>query len=134
MLTRARLAAYQLESPVTADAIAAAEQAAPIPFPAAYKNLLSISNGLYSDGCLALHPIEALMQRNHDYEVHTYLPDYYMIGDDSGGQAILIDRHGIIYEVGMGVMDAAYLEKSADTLDALLIDHAGKTLNERTND
>ena len=31
-------------------------------------------------------------------------------------------------------MDAAYLEKSADTLDALLIDHAGKTLNERTND
>lgn len=74
------------------------------------------------------------MQRNHDYEVHTYLPDYYMIGDDCGGQAILIDRHGIIYEVGMGVMDAAYLEKSADTLDALLIDHAGKTLNERTND
>ena len=134
MLTRAQLTAYQLAPPATADAIAAAEQAAPIPFPAAYKNLLSISNGLYSDSCLALHPVEYLMQRNHDYEVHLCLPDYYMIGDDSGGQAILIARGGIIYEVGMGVMDAAYLEKSADTLEALLIDHAGKTLSEHAND
>ena len=134
MLTRAQLTAYQLAPPATADAIAAAEQAAPIPFPAAYKNLLSISNGLYSDSCLALHPVEYLMQCNHDYEVHLCLPDYYMIGDDSGGQAILIDRSGALYEVGMGVMDADWLEPSAASLADLLITHAGRTLSEREDD
>lgn len=57
-----------------------------------------------------------------------------MIGDDSGGQAILIDRSGALYEVGMGVMNADWLEPSAASLADLLISHAGRTLSEREDD
>lgn len=57
-----------------------------------------------------------------------------MIGDNSGGQAILIDRSGVLYEVGMGVMNADWLEPSAASLADLLISHAGRTLSEREDD
>lgn len=50
-----------------------------------------------------------------------YLPGFFMIGDDGGGNAILLnlgDRR--IYEVGMGVMDEESMEFSAGSLDELL--------------
>lgn len=136
MLTRANLTAnphFTLHPPATDAAINAAEDASS-PFPPEYRALLRLTNGLYSDGCLVLYATEDLATRNQDYEVPTYLPDYLMIGDDSGGQAILIDRSGALYEVGMGVMDADWLEPSAASLADLLITHAGRTLSEREDD
>lgn len=137
MLTHANLAAnphITLHPPAAEAAIDAAEDASTIPFPPDYRALLRITNGLHSNGCLALYSAEDLATRNHDYEVPTCLPDYLMIGDDSGGQAILIDRSGVLYEVGMGVMDADWLEPSAASLADLLITHAGRTLSEREDD
>ena len=137
MLTRANLTAnphFTLHPPATDTTINAAEDASNIPFPPEYRALLRLTNGLYSDGCLVLYAAEDLTTRNQDYEVPTYLPDYLMIGDDSGGQAILIDRSGALYEVGMGVMDADWLEPSAASLADLLITHAGRTLSEREDD
>lgn len=137
MLTRVNLTTnphFTLHPPATDTAINAAEDASSIPFPPEYRALLRLTNGLYSDGCLVLYAAEDLATRNQDYEVPTYLPDYLMIGDDSGGQAILIDRSGALYEVGMGVMDADWLEPSAASLADLLITHAGRTLSEREDD
>lgn len=54
-----------------------------------------------------------------------------MIGDDNGGQAILINEAGEVFEVAMGVMDIAFVEQSAKSIADLLINYQGKTLNER---
>jgi hypothetical protein len=80
---------------------------------------------------LALHEIEILPERNIEYEVKKYIPGYFMIGDDSGGQAILIDAAGEIFEVGMGVMNSKFMKRSADSLSDLLINLKGLTLGER---
>lgn len=70
------------------------------------------------------------MQRNFDYEVPEYLSGYFMIGDDGGGTAILINaRDRRIYEVDMGVMDERFVELSANSLGELLA--LGTTLIER---
>ena len=126
MLTRANLTAnphFTLHPPATDTAIDAAEDASTIPFPPEYRALLRLTNGLSSDGCLVLYAAEDLATRNQDYEVPTYLPDYLMI-----------DRSGVLYEVGMGVMNADWLEPSAASLADLLITHAGRTLSEREDD
>ncbi|NHC59985.1 SMI1/KNR4 family protein [Paenalcaligenes suwonensis] len=122
---------YSVNPPALLEQIQVAQSQSTIRFPQAYVDLLLISNGLSSDGCLALHGIDALPQRNADYEVAEYLPDYFMIGDDSGGQAIVINESGEIFEVGMGVMSQDALEKSADSIADLLINHQGLTLGER---
>lgn len=80
---------------------------------------------------LAIHEIEDMPARNLDYEVQTYLPGYFMIGDDSGGQAILLNEMGEVFEVGMGVMDLSDLQQSANSITELLGKYQGKTLNER---
>lgn len=72
------------------------------------------------------------MQRNLDYEVPEYLPGYFMIGDDGGGIAILINtRDKRIYEADMGVMDERFAELSANSLEELLA--IGTTRIERNN-
>ena len=82
-------------------------------------------------GCLALHEIEILPERNIEYEVPRYLPGCFMIGDDSGGQAILINSSGKVFEVGMGITNPKFLERSADSLTDLLVNLKGLTLGER---
>lgn len=122
---------YSVNSPALLEQIQIAQSQSNVSFPPDYVALLLISNGLSTDGCLALHGIDALPQRNADYEVAEYLPGYFMIGDDSGGQAIVINEEGEVFEVGMGVMSLDFLEKSANSLADLLITHQGLTLGER---
>lgn len=122
---------YSVNSPASSEQIQLAQSQSTITFPQAYIDLLLLSNGLASEGCLALHKIEALTARNADYEVAEYLPGYFMIGDDSGGQAILINENGEVFEVGMGVMSQEFIEQSAESLEDLLIHHQGLTLGER---
>ncbi|WP_148654121.1 hypothetical protein [Burkholderia plantarii] len=54
---------------------------------------------------MALHEISILPEQNKECEVQKYLPGFFMMGDDSGGQAILINQAGEVCEVGMGVMN-----------------------------
>lgn len=122
---------YSLNPAASPEQVQRAQAQSNVNFPDDYVALLLISNGLSSDGCLALHNIDALPQRNAEYEVADYLPGYFMIGDDSGGQAILMNEKGEIFEVGMGVMSRDFLEKSADSLTDLLITQHGLTLVER---
>lgn len=122
---------YSVNPPASVGQIQLVQSQSTITFPQAYVDLLLLSNGLSSEGCLTLHPIEALPTRNTDYEVAEYLAGYFMIGDDSGGQAILINGNGEVFEVGMGVMSIDFLEKSAESLEDLLITQEGLTLGER---
>ncbi|MGG4606027.1 SMI1/KNR4 family protein [Paenalcaligenes sp. Me131] len=122
---------YSVNSPASLEHIQFAESRSTISFPQAYIDLLLVSNGLRSEGCLTLHEIEALTARNADYDVAEYMPGYFMIGDDSGGQAILLNENGEVFEVGMGVMSIDFLEKSAESLEDLLITQEGLTLGER---
>lgn len=122
---------YTLNPPASTDQVQQSQSLSTIRFPQTYVDLLSLSNGLSSDGCLVLHEIETLPERNTDYDVAEYLPGYFMIGDDSGGQAVLINESGEIFEVGMGVMSHDFLEKSAESLEDLLIHHQGMSLGER---
>ncbi|WDD92268.1 SMI1/KNR4 family protein [Burkholderia sp. FERM BP-3421] len=132
MLNKANLSQlFDLKIPATPSQIHAAEAKVGLSFPKEYVDFLLIANGLNSTGRLALHEIEILPERNIEYEVKKYIPGYFMIGDDSGGQAILIDAAGEIFEVGMGVMNSKFMKRSADSLSDLLINLKGLTLGER---
>ena len=122
---------YQLNPPASPELISDIQSRVSIRFPAEYTELLLVCNGLSSSGNLALHEIEELPSRNLNYEVQVYLPGYFIIGDDSGRQAILMNDDGELFEVGMGLMTHEGLEKSANSLGQLLIHFEGKTLNER---
>ncbi|CAB3774221.1 MULTISPECIES: SMI1/KNR4 family protein [Burkholderia] len=122
---------FELRISATSSQINVAEAKIGLFFSKEYVDFLQITNGLNSMGCLALHEIEILPERNMEYEVQKYLPGYFMIGDDSGGQAILINSSGEVFEVGMGVMNLKFLERSADSLTDLLVSLKGLTLGER---
>ena len=56
-----------------------------------YLQFLELSNGLFGDE-ITLLEAEDIQQRNIDYEVKEYLPNFLMIGDNGGGVAILMDN------------------------------------------
>ena len=77
-----------------------------------YLQFLELSNGLFGDE-ITLLEAEDIQQRNIDYEVKEYLPNFLMIGDNGGGVAILMDnKNQNIFAVGMGVMSEDSLEKN----------------------
>lgn len=98
--------------------------------PAEYVEMLQISDGAYTAGNLNILGVEGVVRRNADYEVQRYLPGYFMIGDDGGGNAVLLNlRDRRIYEVEMGVMDEESMRLSAVSLEELLT--LGTSLVER---
>lgn len=123
---------YSLHDPATPESIKAAEAEYGRKLHPDYVSFLNLSNGLTTAGNLVLLEVEDITQRNEDYEVGTYLPDYLMIGDDSGGVAILL-KYGerVVYEVDMGVMDEEELQASAVSLEQLLLEYTGQTIGER---
>ncbi|MFJ2620635.1 SMI1/KNR4 family protein [Glutamicibacter sp. NPDC087344] len=121
---------FTVNPPATEAAIRIEEQLYGQRLPEEYLQLLAVSNGLHTDGNLAILGVEGVIQRNADYEVVDYMPGYFMIGDDGAGTAILLnleDRR--IYEVGMGVMDENEARLSAGSLGELLA--LGTSLAER---
>ncbi len=133
MLNRAYLEQhYRLEPPASPEALAGAEAGLGRPLHPDYAAFLRLSDGLYTGGNLVLLDADSIAERNRDYEVAEYLPGYLMIGDDSGGMALLLrDQEPAVFEVDMGVMMASELRVSADSLAQLLIRFQGRTLGER---
>ena len=86
-----------------------------------YIQFLELSNGLFGDE-ITLLEAEDIQQRNIDYEVQEYLPNFLMIGDNGGGIAILMDnKEQNIFAVGMGVMSEDSLEKISSSLEEFLL-------------
>ncbi|WP_166643061.1 SMI1/KNR4 family protein [Alcanivorax sp. 24] len=133
MLNRANLEQhYRLEPPASPEALARAEAGLGRPLHPEYAAFLRLSDGLYTDGNLVLLDADSIAERNRDYEVPEYLPGYLMIGDDSGGVALLLrNREPAVFEVDMGVMMASEMRVCADSLAQLLIRFQGRTLDER---
>jgi hypothetical protein len=133
VLNRSMLAeGYHLQDLAAQAAVDRCEQEAGYNLPEDYVALLLISDGLQADGNLSLLEVESIAERNREYEVQDYLPGFVMIGDDSGGNALLMKQEDTaVYEVGMGVMDEATMVKSAGSIEELLIAYKGKTLSER---
>lgn len=123
---------YQLNRGLSDSEIVDEQSKISFGIPHSYRDFLKVSNGLYSGEELVLLEIEELESRNHDYEVQEYLPGYVMIGDNSGGTAIVMKYdEDCVYEVDMGAMDTESLKKSANSLYQLLVDFKGKTLDYR---
>lgn len=123
-------ATFEWNPPASETAIRQAEADYGAPLPPNYIELLRRANGGSTDGNLVIIEVEDCVQRNLDYEVPEYMPGYFMIGDDGGGTAILIDMNDRrIYECDMGVMDERFAELSANSLKELLT--LGTTLLER---
>ncbi|PSL47806.1 SMI1/KNR4 family protein SUKH-1 [Chitinophaga niastensis] len=91
------------------------EQALGITLPgayAAYLLALQQEGGLVTD-LVHLYGMNHLIQRNNDYQVQHYLPQYISIGDDSGGQAICLHCNGTdntVYITGYGALDTGSME------------------------
>lgn len=125
--------AFDWEPPASAEAISQAEAEYGAPLPEAYVALLKRANGGTTQGNLSILSVEECVQRNIDYEVADYMPGYFMVGDDGGGSAILINlRNQRVVEADMGVMDESFAEHSADSLTHLI--ELGTSLGERETD
>lgn len=89
--------------------------------PVSYVEFLLISNGLYAENFVLLE-IEEIFQRNKDYEIKLYLPEYIMIGDDNGGVAILMEfKTGNIYANGLGSLLPEDLKFQSKSLEEFLL-------------
>lgn len=111
---------YTLNSPATSQAIKMLPLEWYNLYPS-YIEFLKISNGLFGDE-ISLLEAEHIQQRNIDYEVAEYLPNFLMIGDNGGGVAILMEKKNQnIFAVGMGVMSEDCLEKISPSLEDFLI-------------
>lgn len=119
-----------LQPPASPSAIAREEREYGGHLPEDYLQFVRVSNGARTDGNLSILGVEGVVQRNEDYEVRQYMPGFFMIGDDGGGTAIVLDlRDGRIYEVEMGIMDEESMRFSAGSLAELLA--LGASLIER---
>ena len=113
-------ALYPLNDPATSQAIKMLPPEWYSLYPS-YLQFLELSNGLFGDE-ITLLEAEDIEQRNIDYEVKEYLPNFLMIGDNGGGVAILMDnKNQNIFAVGMGVMSEDSLEKISSSLEDFLL-------------
>lgn len=111
---------YTLNDPTTSQAIKMLPLEWHISY-SSYIQFLELSNGLFGDE-ITLLEAEDIQQRNIDYEVQEYLPNFLMIGDNGGGIAILMDnKEQNIFAVGMGVMIEDSLEKISSSLEEFLL-------------
>jgi len=117
-------AATALEPAAAEEEIEAAEQLLGCHFPPAYRELLRCSNGLLVGGdySLNLYSTAYLQERNVTYEVLEYGPDgWILIGDDGGGDGILLDcssPEGAVYKLGLGSLQREDAEMLASRLSA----------------
>lgn len=58
--------------------------------PDSYKELLLTSNGVTTDNGIIIYGTKDLIERNETWETKDYAPGYIAIGDDSGGNVILM--------------------------------------------
>jgi hypothetical protein len=83
-----------------------------------YKKLLLEINGFILENGITIYSSKDLYERNQTFEVDEYAPGYLLIGDDSGGLAILINMENYaLYIVDQGIMDPDEMEKISNSLE-----------------
>ncbi|PRS79238.1 SMI1/KNR4 family protein [Bacillus sp. GBSW2] len=82
-------------------------------FPYVYKTLLKQTNGCSIGGDVLLYGTEDIAERNATWEVYQYASSYVAIGDDGGGQVLLmrlVEDEKKVWIVDAGVMDPQHAE------------------------
>ena len=112
---------FDLNKPADISAIQNIMEKYDFTIPPSYVDFLLISNGLYAEHFVLLE-LEEIFQRNKDYEIDLYLPEYIMIGDDKGGVAILMEfKTGNIYANGLGSLLPEDLKFQSKSLEEFLL-------------
>jgi SMI1 / KNR4 family (SUKH-1) len=125
MLSRDRLSEVAHLKPGCSDTeLRDAEGALGFRLPESYVELLKLSNGLHAlNDRVVLFSASELDERNSTYEVGEYAPGWVMIGDDSGGRAILLNARQDpigVFIVGTGSMVPDDAEQLAPTIESWL--------------
>lgn len=112
---------FELNEPTDINTIQEIMRSNNFTIPNSYVAFLLISNGLHAEHFVLLE-VEEIFQRNQDYEINLYLPEYIMIGDDNGGVAILMEsKTGNIYANGLGSLLPEDLKFQAKSLEEFLL-------------
>lgn len=82
-----------------------------------YKAFLdrTLTSEMFGDTVL-LYGVQDIEERNATYEVQSYLPGWFSIGDDSGGRAFLmrLDSTPVVYRCDYGALGSIDPETVAD--------------------
>lgn len=83
--------------------------------PEPYRSFLSTTTHHFLAGDRTLvYGRDNVVERNQTYQSQEYCPGYLMVGDDSGGSAVLLSlTGGTVHRVGMGVMTKEWFEPVA---------------------
>ncbi|MGB4811940.1 MAG: DUF4274 domain-containing protein [Methylophilaceae bacterium] len=87
--------------------IAAIETWAQTTLPSEYRQFLLSHDEMFFGDSILIYAAEDVIERNETYETKVYCPGYITIGDDSGGQAVVISLSGepsSVFLVGHGHM------------------------------
>lgn len=67
--------------------------------------ILRLANGFVLENGVVIYSSDEVVERNETFEVAKYAPNFFAIGDDSGGRSILIPFDGLgVYLVDQGSM------------------------------
>ncbi len=84
-----------------------------------YQQLVqSLANDLAIGDYVLFYGPDRIEERNRTYEVQTYMPGWVAIGDDGGGQAILMKLDGTnsVYSCGQGALGSLQPVMISDSL------------------
>lgn len=108
-----------MNEPASDKHIKEAESQLNMVLPDAYKNLLKQTNGCSVGGDVLLYGTEDITERNATWEVQQYASGYVAIGDDGGGQVLLmrlVEDEKKVWIVDAGVMDPQHAESMTGNL------------------
>lgn len=80
----------KIKKPASEQQINEVEQSLGKIFPELYKDFLCSTNGGEVGNGIYFYSTEDILERNRTFEVNEYLPNYILIGDDSGGRGIFM--------------------------------------------
>ncbi|WP_425389159.1 SMI1/KNR4 family protein [Bacillus pumilus] len=90
MINLPQIPHLHMNEPASDKHIKEAESQLNMVLPDAYKNLLKQTNGCSVGGDVLLYGTEDITERNATWEVQQYASGYVAIGDDGGGQVLLM--------------------------------------------
>lgn len=91
------------------------------PLPEAYRTFLAATaeSFLAANNGTLVYGRNDVVERNDTYQSRTYCPGHLMVGDDSGGTALVLSlADGLIHSVGMGSMTPDCFEPVASSFPA----------------
>lgn len=119
MINLPQIPHLHMNEPASDKHIKEAEYQLNMVLPHAYRALLKQSNGCSIGGNLLLYGTEDIAERNATWEVYQYASGYVAIGDDGGGQVLLmrlVEDEKKVWIVDAGVMDPQQAELVTENL------------------